>query len=94
MEHTTKEYDLNLTIPIKSNTPPTFLLQAGNDPVDTIQNSLVYYIALRKAGVAAEYHIYTDGGHAFGLKKSNLPISDWPKLAERWLQTIKVIRIK
>lgn len=91
LEHTTKDYELNSTIPINSNTPPTFLLQAGNDPVDTIQNSLVYYIALRKAGVAAEYHIYAEGGHAFGLKKKNLPIDDWPRLAEKWLHTIKMI---
>jgi acetyl esterase/lipase len=91
MFHSTEPYELNPAIPVDSNTPPTFLLQAGNDPVDTIQNSLVYYIALKKAGVPAEYHIYAEGGHAFGLKKSNLPISDWPKLAETWLHTIKVI---
>jgi acetyl esterase/lipase len=91
LEHTTKDYQLNPTIPIDSNTPPTFLLQAGNDPVDTIQNSLVYYIALRKAGVPAEYHVYAEGGHAFGVRKTNLPISDWPKLAEIWLHTIKMI---
>jgi acetyl esterase/lipase len=76
-----------------------FILQAGNDPVDTIQNSLVYYIALKKAGVAAEYHIYAEGGHAFGLNRSalkipdweKLPIADWEKLVERWLLTIKMI---
>lgn len=51
LEHTIKDYELNPTIPVNRSTPPTFLLQAGNDPVDTIQNSLVYYIALRKAGV-------------------------------------------
>lgn len=91
LEHTTKDYQLNPTIPVTRHVPPTFLLQAGNDPVDTIQNSLVYYIALRKAGVPAEYHIYPEGGHAFGLKKTGLPIAEWPKLAERWLHTIKMI---
>ena len=91
LEHTTKEYELNPTIPVDSNTPPTFLLQAGNDPVDTIQNSLVYYIALKKAGVPVEYHIYAEGGHAFGLKKTNMPISHWSELAETWLHTIKII---
>ena len=91
LEHTTQDYQLNPTIPIDSNTPPTFLLQAGNDPVDTIQNSLVYYIALKKAGVQAEYHIYSEGGHAFGLRKTNFAIASWPKLAEEWLHAIKVI---
>lgn len=91
MFHTAKPYELNPTIPVDDKTPPMFILQAGNDPVDSIQNSLVYYIALKKAGVAAEYHIYAEGGHAFGLKKTSQPIADWYKLAETWLHTIKVI---
>jgi acetyl esterase/lipase len=97
--HTNKPYELNKTLPVDRYTPPTFLLQAGNDNVDTIQHSLVYYIALKKAGVPAEYHIYAEGGHAFGLNKSaqkipdweKLPIADWEKLVERWLHTIKII---
>lgn len=97
--HTKKEYELNPMLPVDRNTPPTFLLQAGNDPIDSIQNSLVYYIALKKAGVAAEYHIYAEGGHAFGYKKTSqqipdwdkLPIADWPQLVERWLRTIHMI---
>lgn len=96
--HTNKPYELNKTLPVDRNTPPMFLLQAGNDNIDTIQHSLVYYIALKKAGVPTEYHIYAEGGHAFGLKESaqkipdweKLPIADWEKLVERWLQTIKM----
>ena len=91
LEKTSRDYELNPTIPVDNNTPPTFLLQAGNDPIDTIQNSLVYYIALRKAGVPAEYHIYAEGGHAFGLRKTNQPITEWPELVETWLHTIKMI---
>ena len=96
--HTNRPYELNRTLPVDSNTPPMFLLQAGNDNIDSIQNSLVYYIALKKAGVHVEYHIYSEGGHAFGLKESakkipnwsELPIADWEKLVERWLKTIKM----
>ncbi|MDB5200799.1 MAG: hypothetical protein JWQ27_208 [Ferruginibacter sp.] len=97
--HSDKQYGLNRTLPVDKNTPPSFLLQAGNDNVDSIQNSLVYYIALKKAGVAAEYHIYAEGGHAFGLNESAqkipgwtaLPIADWERLVERWLRTIKML---
>jgi acetyl esterase/lipase len=97
--HAKGDYDLNNTLPVDSQTPPTFILQAGNDPVDTIQNSLVYYIALKKANVHAEYHVYAEGGHAFGLNKTaldnpawnKLPIADWEALVERWLRTIKMI---
>ncbi|HEX2606687.1 MAG TPA: alpha/beta hydrolase [Flavisolibacter sp.] len=98
--HTRQPYDLNPDLPVTPQTPPTFLLQAGNDPVDTIQNSLVYYIALKKAGVPAEYHIYAEGGHAFGYRKTSqhiknwikLPVADWPRLVETWLHTIHMIR--
>lgn len=97
--HAKGPYDLNPDLPVNNHTPPMFLLQAGNDPVDTIQHSLVFYIALKRAGVPAEYHIYAEGGHAFGLKKtsqqipgwSQLPIAAWPRLAERWLHTIHMI---
>ncbi|HEY4154592.1 MAG TPA: alpha/beta hydrolase [Puia sp.] len=96
--HTSKPFQLNSKLPVDSQTPPTFLLQAGNDNVDSIQNSLVYYIALRKAGVKTEYHIYAEGGHAFGLNESaqkipnwsELPIAGWENLVERWLRTIKM----
>lgn len=97
--HTDNPYGLNRTLPVDSNTPPMFILQAGNDPIDTIQHSLVYYIALKKANVHAEYHVYAEGGHAFGLNKTaldnpdwnKLPIADWEILVKRWLQTIKMI---
>lgn len=97
--HTSQPYQLNRTLPVDKYTPPSFLLQAGNDNVDTIQHSLVYYIALKKANVHAEYHIYAEGGHAFGINKSaqkipnweQLPIADWEALVERWLKTIKMI---
>lgn len=97
--HTNGAYELNRTIPVDKETPPMFILQAGNDPVDSVQNSLVYYIALKKAGVPAEYHVYAEGGHAFGLKRTSmlvkdwakLPIADWPRLVETWLHTIKMI---
>jgi acetyl esterase/lipase len=97
--HANGPYELNRTLPVDRNTPPMFILQAGNDPVDTIQHSLVYYIALKKAGVHAEYHVYAEGGHAFGLNRSaqnipgweKLPIADWEVLARRWLKTIKMI---
>lgn len=97
--HTGKPFELNKKLPVDSQTPPTFLLQAGNDPIDPIENSLVYYLALKKAKVHAEYHIYAEGGHAFGLNRTilnnptwnQLPIADWENLVERWLQTINMI---
>jgi acetyl esterase/lipase len=61
--------------PITRQTRPTFLLQAENDNVDNVNQSLVYYIALKDAGVPVEMHWYAQGGHAFGLRRTDLPIT-------------------
>ena len=82
---------LNPDIRVTSQTPPTFLLQAENDPLDPVENSLVYYAALRKAGVPAELHVFVNGGHAFGLRRTEAPITRWTDLAETWLRTIGII---
>ena len=82
---------LNPNVPVTKETPPTFLLQAENDPVDDVRNSLVYYIALKKAGVPAEMHLYAEGGHAFGLRPTKFPITRWPALVETWLKTIGMV---
>src|SRR5947208_7466048 len=85
------DFALNPDIQVTSRTPPTFLLQAEDDPVDPVENSLVYYSALRKAGVPAEMHLYVKGGHAFGLRPTESPITRWPHLVETWLQAIGMI---
>lgn len=79
---------LNPTIPVSNKTPPTFLLQAENDPVDNVNHSLSYYMALKKADVPVELHLYAEGGHAYGLRRTKLPITDWPHLVETWLATL------
>src|SRR5579863_6042977 len=71
LEHTSKPFELNPYLPVTSRTPPTFLLQAEDDPVDDVKNSLVYYAALKRAKVPVEMHLYPHGGHAFGLRPTN-----------------------
>ena len=82
------ELALNPDIHVTSQTPPTFLLQAENDHVDNVDDSLAYYIALKKAGVPVEMHLYAQGNHAFGLRRTKLPITGWPQLVDTWLETI------
>jgi acetyl esterase/lipase len=86
-----RHFALNPDIRVTSKTPPTLLVQSENDPVDPVENSLVYHAALRKAGVPVELHVYVKGGHAFGLRPNGFPITDWPRVAENWLGTIGVI---
>lgn len=86
-----KSFVLNPNIHFTIDTPPTFLLQAENDPEDNINNSLLYYTGLKNAGVPAEIHLYASGGHAFGLRLTSFPITKWPGLVEIWLHTIGMI---
>ncbi len=73
-----------------ANTPPTFILQAEDDPVH-VENAVDYFMELKKAGVPAELHVYAQGGHGYGLRPTQLPITHWPNLVDRWLRTIKVL---
>ena len=85
------ELTLRSDLRVPADTPPTFLLQAEDDRVDPVKHSLTYYYALQKAGVPVEMHLYAQGGHAFGIHPTQLPISRWPALVEQWLQTIGVL---
>jgi acetyl esterase/lipase len=76
---------------VTKQAPPTFLLQAWDDPVDEICNSTLYARALDAAGVPTEVHLFAKGGHAFGLRKMEHPVAMWPQLVEAWLREIGVM---
>ena len=84
-------YALNPQVPVTPQTSPTFLLQAEDDEVDGVDQALAYYIALQKANVPTEMHLYAHGGHAFGLRRTELPVTEWPQLVEKWLVTIGML---
>jgi acetyl esterase/lipase len=86
-----KNLTLNPEVPVSKRTPPTFLLQNEDDHVDSVYDALSYYIALQKAGVPVELHSYAQGGHAFGLRRTKLPVTAWPQLLETWLETLGMI---
>lgn len=88
----TDDDKLNPDVPVSRETPPTFLVQAEDDVTDGVNQSLVYYAALKKADVPVEMHLYAHGGHAFGLRRTRFPITGWPDLAETWLRTIGIVR--
>ena len=71
-------------------TSPTVLLHAEDDPVDPVENTRVYHAALREAGVPAEMHVFVKGGHAFGLRSTEAPITHWMHLVEDWLESTGV----
>jgi acetyl esterase/lipase len=77
---------------VTSDTPPTFLFHTNADTVVPAENSVHYYLALRKAGVAAEMHIFEKGAHGVGLANDDAALSEWSKLMANWLRVRGVIK--
>lgn len=71
---------------VTSETPPTFLVHAADDPSVPVENALDYLTALRAARVPAEAHIFEEGGHGFGIRLAQgKPAAAWPDLLLSWL---------
>ena len=85
-----KNFEPNPDINPTADTPPSFIVQAEDDPVH-VQNAVVYFSALKKAEVPAELHIYAEGGHGYGLRRTSLPVTTWPQAVETWLHTIHIL---
>jgi len=69
---------------VTAKTPPAFLVHTSDDPV-RVENSLLYYAALREAKVPAELHVFARGGHGYGMRRPDLPVGRWPELLLAWL---------
>jgi acetyl esterase/lipase len=79
---------------VTSQTPPTFLWHTTEDTAVPPENSVQFYLALRRAEVPAELHIFERGRHGVGLGKGLPGVSHWPKLCEEWLRTRGVLHEK
>ncbi|WP_353064156.1 alpha/beta hydrolase [Tunturibacter psychrotolerans] len=77
-------------IPVTKETPPTFLVQAEDDATAHVENAVEYFLALKRAGVPTELHVYAEGGHGYGLRRTKLPVTAWPDLVDVWMKTIGV----
>jgi acetyl esterase/lipase len=72
---------------VTSQTPPTFLVHTDGDSLVPAENSVSYYLALRKAGVPAELHIFQNGRHGLALGMGDAVFGEWPRVLANWLQT-------
>ena len=71
---------------VTSETPPAFLFHTSTDSGVPAENSVLFYLALRKAGVPAEMHIYERGEHGVGLALFDPILSSWPRRLEAWMR--------
>ncbi len=77
---------LSPEIRVSDKTPPTFIAQANNDPVNP-ENAALLYLALKHAGVPTELHIYAIGGHGFGIRPSTKPCATWTDRCAEWMRS-------
>jgi acetyl esterase/lipase len=77
---------------VTRDTPPTFLFQTNEDTTVPAENAVHYYLALRKAAVPAEMHVFEKGPHGVGLANDDAALSEWSKLLANWLRVRKLIK--
>lgn len=84
--------ELKPWVAISPKAPPTLILHAMNDPMDKVRQPLAYALALSDAGVAVDLRIYSKGGHAFGIRPTDDPISrEWPGQVRQWLHNLGML---
>jgi acetyl esterase/lipase len=71
---------------IPARTPPVFLAHGGDDLISPPEHSVLMYLALRRAGVPAELHVYATAAHDFGVRPSGHPCSTWTEACANWLR--------
>ena len=84
-----EKFGLSPEIKVTKEVPPTMIIQAENDKA-FIDSSLFYFYALKQAGVPAWMHLYSEGGHGFGLRDTGYMVNEWTHRAEDWFQEIGV----
>ena len=78
-------------VPVDKNTPPAIFIHAGNDTI-TADGSAQMWLAMRRAGVHSELHIFPHGGHGYGLRPTKDPVTHWPKLVAEWMKRLEILK--
>jgi len=83
-----EDNNLALELKVDANTPPALLIHA-NDDKHSATGSMLYSIALKSFNIASEVHVFSKGGHGFGIRKNEHAVSMWPTLLEHWLKSME-----
>jgi acetyl esterase/lipase len=78
---------------VTKDTPPAFIYHTTNDGTVPVEQALSFYVALRKAGVSAEMHIFANGSHGSGLGSGDPSLDQWPNLLENWLRARGLLNV-
>jgi acetyl esterase/lipase len=77
---------LSSEIQVTPQTPPAFIYHTTADATVPVENAVAYYLALRKAGIPAELHVFRNGAHGSGLAQTDPALAEWPRLLANWLR--------
>jgi acetyl esterase/lipase len=80
------KHRLSVDEQVTRETPPTFLVHSSEDTTVPVENSLMFYQAMRRAKAPIEMHLYPKGPHGSGMSPALGPISEWPRLCEAWMR--------
>lgn len=83
---------LSSELQVTAQTPPTFLFSTSGDTSVPSENSILFYLALHKAGVPAEIHIFEKGPHGVGLGGMDPALEEWPRLLLNWFRTRGILK--
>ena len=79
---------------IPAGTPPVFLVHGGEDIISSPEHSVIAYLALKRAGVEAELHVYAGAAHDFGVRRSERPCSTWTQACAAWLRRLGLLELR
>ena len=79
---------------VPTGTPPVFLAHGGDDIISPPEHSVLMYLALKRAGVPAELHVYAGAAHDFGVRKSEHPCSTWTESCANWLRNLGFLTLR
>ena len=77
---------------VTKDTPPTFMFQTNEDSIVPAETSLYYFLALRKAGVSSEMHVFEKGPHGVGLANDDAFLAPWSTLVANWLRLHGIVK--
>ena len=90
LNRTNAQEQIGAEVAVSTNTPPTFLVMAEDDPV-RVENVLYYGLGLKQFRVPYELHVYSTGGHGYGLRRTREPVTGWPGVAADWMRSRKIL---
>lgn len=85
---------LSPTVKTPEKTPPLFFVHASDDPISEVEHSVTFYLALKRAKIDTEMHLYKSGGHGFAVRNTGEPCTDWTRVCVEWLKKQGVLKAK